>query len=175
MENGLSPIGNCIWLLRLPAISLIPRLSKPKNAMSQTQPAQFSQPHSHTGYKLAIIALSIGVIVLGTGLALTTLPNTILKTSSVPPGFTSVHGTAKLSSLGGTVNTIEFRPTTTDTMSTTVSSDGSFQINLHTSVLYSVYLRVTLSNGNPYSCNAIPSTIIPTGSVYSQSFTNCGA
>ncbi len=142
--------------------------------MSQTQPAQLSRPHSHMRYKIVIVILLIGVVVLGVGFALTSVPNTIFKTSSTPSGFTFVHGTALMvyPSSNNPPKTIEFRPTTTDTLSTTISSNGNFEIALRSNVLYSVSLHGPVSPdvGNKI-CDTNPSTIIPSGSDYTQNFT----
>ena len=165
-------IGNCRRLLRIPSISLILRLIKSKIAMSQSQPSQVSQSHSHRGYKLAIVVLLVAVVVLGAGFAFTELPNPILKASTTPAGFTLVHGAVKIPSGVGTPKTIQFRPTTTDTLSTTISSDGNFEITLHSNVLYNVSLQAA---DNSHICNPNPSTIVPSGSDYTQDFTSCGS
>jgi len=143
-----------------------------ERSMSQPQSLQSSQSHSHAGYKIAIGALLVAVVTLGASLGLTTLPNNIFKTSTTPSGFTYLHGTVKISSGLGTPKTIEFRPTATDTLSATISSDGSYQITLHSNVLYSVSIHgpVAPDTGN-LICNANPSTIVPSGSDYTQSFT----
>jgi hypothetical protein len=135
--------------------------------MSTLKRAQLSQPHSHTGYKIALVALLISVAALGASLALIALPNTIFKTGSIPPGFTFLHGTVKISSGLGTPKAIQFRPTATDTLSTTISSDGNFQITLHSNVLYGVSIYA----GNSFICTANPNTIVPSGSDYTQDFT----
>lgn len=139
--------------------------------MSQTPPGQLSQPHSHVWYKLAIVVLLVAVVGLSGVLALTTLSSTIFRTSSVPSGFTLVHGNVKgASTLGGPAGTktIQFHPTVTDTLSAIISSNGNFQIALHSNTLYTV----SLYTDNSFICTANPNTIIPSGSDYTQDF-NC--
>ncbi len=140
--------------------------------MSQTQPSQVTQSHSHRAYKIAIVVLSMAVIELGAGFALNELPNTIFKTSSTPSGLTLLHGTVRIPSGLGTPKTIEFRPTTTDTLSTAISSDGNFQITLHSNVLYNVSLHAA---DNSLICNPNPSIIVPSGPDNTQDFTSCGS
>ena len=136
--------------------------------MSQLPPVL---PHGTMRYKLVIVVLLIAVVVLGVGLGLAIMPNPIFKTSSAPSGFTFVHGAVTVSS-SLNPKTIEFRPTATDTLSAAISSGGNFQITLHTSVLYSVSVHgpVSPDTGN-LICNTNPSTIIPSGSDYTQNFT----
>lgn len=120
------------------------------------------QPHGHRKYVVAIIvALLIGLIVGGI----------IGFEFPVAADFTTVKGTVSLSgSQAGTPDLIWFNSTTFGSLSSSVSTNHAYMVNLPIGDTYSVSILWLNATRFPFTCAASPSTFSSNNQNAAQNF-----